>query len=1147
MGAVVLAHDRLLDRAVALKRALGRSPDDALRFKREFRAIEGLVHPNLVRLYELETDDDGPFFTMEFIGGTDIVTWCAADPVTRVTSVLPQLLDALDQLHQRAIVHCDLKPSNVLVDALGTVKVLDFGVLAELTSAHEGPGGGTRGYLAPERLRGEAASPATDAYALGCVLVEALTGRPVFEGLPARLRERHLGEIPPRPSARIPGVPAWLDEVCVGLLAKSSSERMTLDEVRRRTPFASGARSTGPSSRRVLGRDALSAQLARHLEAGARPLVLRGPTGVGKTTLLDVLARDAAARGRLVLRGASRATERLPYNALDAAIDDLARELLRRTHSIERRALRVAAEAFPLLDARSRAVGEAREAVRQRLFGWRERPERSSRREVFDAVAALLRTAPTGRGLLLCIDDLQWADADSIALLDHVLEHVDASVQVLLVLRTDVELGPAHEWLERLAHGVAIDVPPLDPESTVELVRHAAARGGTEVDERAIRAAAETCEGRPFLAEVAGRALAHGSGASLDPLLDDVWQADGRVLASLAAADDGWIADPLRAGVLECAPAEVDEALRRLERGGLVRRSGTAPHRTAELYHDGVRAAVLARSSTEEQAALHGRIADALLRDSAVAHRAVRHLDAAGRWDEAAVHARVAAARAEEQRAYGLAADLYAIALRRARGQDASALREARAWALERSSRYAEAAEEWARLAARASPEQQLDLALHVAHALIAAHRTAEGVDRLERALARTRGAVRVRGLRAVLTAGRFVVGPIPRRAPVVTDSAARARAMRDLKIGILLAFLDPLTGLRFLQRARADLARTGARAQVAGCDYTFAILALTGSRRLDRVPLAERYLASARAMAQSLELPPDVRGLDPFVEGLVAKRRGHWREAHRGFERAGAIFRESAGTTELTMVRSWQMMTATHAQDMATCRRHRDWFRRHATDSGGSLLVVHLAVVDGYLQVLEGKFDEARELVERVAASFSTESVYAQRAALMLYRYGASVYLDQRGARAALAEDLRRARPFRFLDTMYAGTYATIAGLVEVNALRRGDREASARRVERFASVVDRSPPLWAGSSERIRGYLADACGRPAEALVHLQRAEEDAARYDRRVDVAIARWQRGRRLGGDEGRALCQEAVTQVEALGVSPRVLDEDAGLR
>src|SRR5690606_7983911 len=212
----------------------------------------------------------------------DLAAWCAGgDRVERALAALPAILDALAFLHGAGIVHCDLKPSNVLVGSGGHVTLLDFGLLARL-GAEPSPGG-TPSYAAPEQWRGEKATAASDAYALGATLHHVLTGRP-------RAREARDGPPSwPLPSSIDPAIPLALDEVCMALLRPEPTHRPSLGWVAARLGLdATFARRARPLT--LVGRDDVLGVLRAALDApGGDVVALVGPTGVGKSAVADAV------------------------------------------------------------------------------------------------------------------------------------------------------------------------------------------------------------------------------------------------------------------------------------------------------------------------------------------------------------------------------------------------------------------------------------------------------------------------------------------------------------------------------------------------------------------------------------------------------------------------------------------------------------------------------------------------------------------------------------------------------------------------------------------------------------------------------------------------------------------------------------------
>ncbi|HEX8450966.1 MAG TPA: serine/threonine-protein kinase [Longimicrobium sp.] len=182
MGTVHLARREDIDLWVAIKRPYP-EPSAEARFYSERRILAQLRHPGIARLLDAGVDDGGiPYLVMEFVDGLPIDRWCDARglSVTSRAHLLVRVCEAVAYAHAHAVVHHDLKPANVLVDAGGEPKVLDFG-LASLPGAAPSSGGprmplATPAYAAPEQLRGEPAGPTADVYSLGVILHELLTG-----------------------------------------------------------------------------------------------------------------------------------------------------------------------------------------------------------------------------------------------------------------------------------------------------------------------------------------------------------------------------------------------------------------------------------------------------------------------------------------------------------------------------------------------------------------------------------------------------------------------------------------------------------------------------------------------------------------------------------------------------------------------------------------------------------------------------------------------------------------------------------------------------------------------------------------------------------------------------------------------------------
>ena len=196
MGSVFLAEDVALGRRVAIKlvrdRLAGGSQGEA-RFLREARALASVEHAGIVRLYAFGEADGRPYFVMELVEGETLADRLRREgpfPLAETVAILSQVVDALEAAWEKGIVHRDVKPSNILVDAKGRVHVADFGLAkpvrgpgdGDLSLTGDGLLVGTPAYLAPEQARGLGVDFRTDVYSLGCVLYEMLAAVPPFQG-----------------------------------------------------------------------------------------------------------------------------------------------------------------------------------------------------------------------------------------------------------------------------------------------------------------------------------------------------------------------------------------------------------------------------------------------------------------------------------------------------------------------------------------------------------------------------------------------------------------------------------------------------------------------------------------------------------------------------------------------------------------------------------------------------------------------------------------------------------------------------------------------------------------------------------------------------------------------------------------------------
>ncbi len=526
MGVVWRAVHPETGAAVALKTVRLPSPSLLAGLRREILALRKVHHPGVVKIDDVGVEAGLPWYAMEYVEGVTLRSWIAAlHPASRdedgpataealrpaapdqTTAAVPRPVAAVDgprpavsatpalrpaaggqidrvlrlfrglcgplgAVHGQGIVHRDIKPANVMVRADDSPVLMDFGIVSRV----QGPAGrevldvsthavGTAAYMAPEQIVAERVDARADLYALGCMLYEALVGRPPFEGRSAmEVVGMHLMRSPTPPSLRVEGVSPALDALVLRLLQKNPRDRFghAADVAAALTallgdvpaPAQPGDAAPNPAAYlyrpALLGREGLVQSLLERiggLDRGVGGCVLLGgESGVGKTRVAAEVARHAATRRMLTLAG-----ECVPMPRPDATLHDAVStfeshpdpSLVVRTAGLERGVSRGAVlhpfrALFVAIADRCRAQGE--EATAQFLGprakilapyepalamvpGVDEYPDPAdiaapaARRRLLDALADTLAALGRAEPLLLVLDDLQWADDLTLAFL----------------------------------------------------------------------------------------------------------------------------------------------------------------------------------------------------------------------------------------------------------------------------------------------------------------------------------------------------------------------------------------------------------------------------------------------------------------------------------------------------------------------------------------------------------------------------------------------------------------------------------------------------------------------------------------------------------------------------------------------------------
>jgi tetratricopeptide (TPR) repeat protein/predicted Ser/Thr protein kinase len=552
MGVIYRATQLRPSRPVALKLVSPGLVDHAglrERFKRESEIAASIDHPNVIPIYQTGEEDGAHFIAMRWVEGTDLGTLIDREgrlEPHRAARIVSQVANALDAAHAHGLVHRDVKPGNILIAADDHVYLTDFGLTRRSESerlTRTGHWVGTLDYVAPEQILGQPTSARSDVYSLGCVLYETLTGCvPYGRETDAATLWAHVHAPAPSVLEVSTEIPAEFDAVIARALAKDPADRhpnagalgeeamavalatrgdgggpagtMSIERsasVARRV--ATGGRpTTAPTDtplaipvptaleaageRRLFGRDRELAELQEALGAalsgGRRGAMLAGDPGIGKTTLAAALAVKAEKSGAAILYGRCDEDFLIPYRPFVEALGHLV------THApaglLDRH-----------VDDYGGILGRLVPQLSQRLGS--RRPALSTQGDLymlFSAVAALLSAASARQPLVVVLDDLHWADSQTISLLRYLLTSPTPMTGLVLGTYRPTDLGREHGLIDLVADLYRepeltwMLLEGLDEDAIVQMT---AARARHELDDEGVRLAQalhDETKGNPF-------------------------------------------------------------------------------------------------------------------------------------------------------------------------------------------------------------------------------------------------------------------------------------------------------------------------------------------------------------------------------------------------------------------------------------------------------------------------------------------------------------------------------------------------------------------------------------------------------------------------------------------------------------------------